>query len=153
LDQTSFQRLLDEVRGLKEHPDAKLLDASKLERIVSRLNAFSRAETCESCKSLLEEAEERIGKLAVHRNALPKDEHKAYRKWVGTLTTHLQQRHKLVPEGFYLAIYMSIGLSIGLSFGLTIFENIALGLPIGMSIGVAIGAGLDADAKKKGKTI
>ena len=145
--------MLDEVRNLKEHPDAKHLDANKLERIVSRLNAFSHAEACESCKSLLKEAEERIGKLAFHRNALPKDGLKAYQKWAGTLTTHLQQGHKLVPEGFYLAIYMSIGISIGLAFGLTIFDNIALGLPIGMSIGIAVGAGLDADAKKKGKTI
>lgn len=153
MDQRTFERLKERILRLQEHPDAKRLDAAKLERITIRMESFSRNDRCGTCETLLSEADERVGTLAERSEATGKDELKSYRRWLGTATAHLQQKHQLVPEGTYLAIYMSMGLSIGLVFGLTIFDNAALGMPIGMSIGLAIGAGLDADAKKKGKTI
>ena len=78
---------------------------------------------------------------------------KQYKQLINGITSHLQNQHKLVQEGHYLAIFMSLGMSLGVVFGLTIFDNIGLGIPIGVSMGLAIGAGLDADAKKRGKTI
>ncbi|WP_234028562.1 hypothetical protein [Lentibacillus sp. Marseille-P4043] len=69
--------------------------------------------------------------------------------------SNLQKKHKLVEEGYYLGIFMSLGLSLGVVFGLTVLDIGLLGLPIGvgMCIGLAIGSGMDADAKKRGKTI
>src|SRR5690606_1667397 len=71
------------------------------------------------------------------------------------IKSYLQKQHKLIPEGFYMSVYMPLGTSLGLVFGLALFDfdNIALGLPIGLCLGIAVGTSLDADAKKKGKSI
>jgi hypothetical protein len=60
---------------------------------------------------------------------------KQQRQLITYIISHLQKEHKLIAEGYYLAIFMSIGLSMGVAFGLTIFDNIGLGIPIGIVSG------------------
>jgi hypothetical protein len=96
---------------------------------------------------------EKITQLSIVKGQLSNEDFKSYKSLITKITDHLQKTHKLLSEDYYISIYMSIGMSLGLLFGMLVFDNIALGLPIGMSLGIAIGAGIDADNKKKGKTI
>jgi hypothetical protein len=127
------------------------LDLDKCERIVERLESFSAS--CEGCQQHLLEVKNHFTLLEVNVERIEETTFKQHRQLINHIISHLQKKHKLIAEGYYLAIFMSIGMSIGVAFGLTIFDNIGLGIPIGMCFGLAIGAGLDADAKKKGNTI
>jgi F0F1-type ATP synthase assembly protein I len=147
-----YNQILEKIDGLNDEIDdkqAKTLELDLLKRITIRLHSFD----CTECANYLSEMCEYIDYLDENKNSLEKQKLKDYRKIIEEIKTHLQKEHGLIPEGYYLSIYMSIGMSIGLVFGLTVFDNLAMGLPIGMSIGLAIGAGIDADYKKKGKTI
>lgn len=138
------------VKSAVSKESCKKLNLNKCERVVQRLASFS--EDCADCQRYLLELKNHFIQLEANIDRVDTviNQHK---KLINELVSHLQKKHKLVPEGMYLTLYMSIGMSLGIVFGLTIFENIGLGIPIGMSLGIAIGAGLDADAKKKGNTI
>lgn len=140
---------IEEIKVQIDGKRAKALELDLLIRIASRLQSFD----CAECTSHLANLEEYVRYLHENVNAMDDQEVKKHQKKMGEIKTHLQKKHGLVEEGYYLSIYMSLGMSIGLVFGLTIFDNLALGLPIGMAIGVAVGSGMDADNKKKGKTL
>ncbi|MDQ0232683.1 hypothetical protein [Metabacillus malikii] len=142
------------INKLKQTVDTqtfKKLELEKCERLVERLTSFS--ESCEECQRKFIEAEEHFSRLDEHIDQLPTSEMKEHKQFVSQTVAHFEKEHDLVTEGYYVSLYMSIGLGLGVMFGLTIFDNIGLGIPIGFAIGLAIGSGLDADAKKKGKTI
>lgn len=152
MDNRNYNQILEKIARLNDEIDdkqAKKLELDLLKRITIRLQSFD----CTECANYLSELRGYINYLDKNKNSLEKQELKKYRKIKEKIKTHLQKEHGLVPEGYYLSIYMSIGMSIGLVFGLIVFDNLALGLPIGLAIGVAIGSGIDADYKKKGKTI
>lgn len=131
---------------------ANRLEINKVKRILGRTSQF--LDECEECRAYDIELRQSVVLLqSLPEFGFTSAEVKQYRKQLQHISSHLQKVHKLLPEGYYLAVYMSLGMSIGLVFGLTLLDNLAMGLPIGMCIGLALGAGLDADAKKKGKTI
>ncbi len=145
-------QILDKLTKLNDTLDVKQAKALELDlqkRITIRLQSFD----CSKCETYLSELDGYVSYLCENYRSLEKRELKERRKIIQEIKTHLQKVHGLVPEDYYLGTYMSIGMSLGLVFGLTVFDNIAMGLPLGMGIGLAIGAGLDADNKKKGKTI
>lgn len=141
--------LIEKLRGKIDEKQAKSLELDLLTRIVIRLQSFD----CNECKRYLAVIEEYIHYLDDNKDLLNKQKLKEYSKEIQIIKTHLQKEHGLYIEGTFMAVYMSIGMSIGIVFGLTIFDNLALGLPIGLSLGIAVGTGIDADLKKKGKTI
>jgi len=141
------KKLRSELDALKERidgPTAKKLNIQLLKRIILRIETFSTE--CKDCTGYITELENHLKTLEPHKV-------KDHNGKINKIKTHLQKEHNLLPEGYYLSMYMSLGVSFGLMLGLLFSRNIALGLPLGMSAGVAIGAGMDADAKKKGKTI
>lgn len=129
----------------------KEINFNKCERVIEKLDFFSAS--CGECQQFQLDLKSHFNRLEVNMERIGDTEMKQHKRLINNTVTHLQKKHKLVSEGYYLSIFMSIGLSLGLAFGLTIFDNFGLGLPIGLSMGIAIGAGMDADAKKKGKTI
>lgn len=152
MDNKNYNQIIEKIDSLTNEIDdkqAKTLDLDLLKRITIRLQSFD----CAECANYLPEIGEYVNYLYENKNVLEKQRLKEYGEIIGKIETHLQNEHGLVSEGYYMSVYMSIGMSIGLVFGLTIFDNLALGLPIGMAIGIAIGSGIDADNKKKGKTI
>jgi hypothetical protein len=154
MNEEQWELLKAKLANVNESADNKQtskFELDKLGRVLERLYSFS--SECEECGQKLLEAEGQVVNLNENLNNLENIDYKEYRKVLDNAVQHLQQQHKLIINGYYMSIYMSIGMSLGLVFGLTIFDNIGLGLPIGMAIGMAIGTGLDADAKKKGKTI
>lgn len=152
MDNINYNQIIEIIDRLNNEMDdkqANTLELDLLKRITIRLQSFD----CTECTNYIPVIGEYVNYLDINKNSLEKQKLKEYREIIDEIETHLQNEHGLVSEGHYLSVYMSIGMSIGLVFGLIIFDNLALGLPIGMAIGIAIGSGIDADNKKKGKTI
>ncbi len=143
--------IIRKLKSTLSKESSKKLDLDKNERVVHRLASFS--ENCEVCQQELLALKDHFIQLEDKVDGFDMEVIKQHKKMFHAIVSHLQKKHKLVPENMYLTLYMSIGISLGMVFGLTIFDNIALGMPIGMCLGIGIGAGLDADAKKKGMTI
>jgi hypothetical protein len=142
--------ILSEITGAVSDPISKKLDLQKWERVADKLGSFS---SCVECQNHLLELTNYLIQLKATIDRKEEIDFKQHKKYINEIVSHLQKKHEMVQEGYYLGLYMSLGVSLGVVFGLTIFDNIGLGIPIGMCIGLAIGAGLDGDAKKKGKII
>ncbi|MEQ6390639.1 hypothetical protein RZN22_15180 [Bacillaceae bacterium S4-13-58] len=154
MSKARMERLLDLIHKIELETYDKTkrkLQLDKSKRILTRLDAYS--SECEECTELLNEWENALSELHEKASSPNDTDTKNHSLLIKKSVSHLQSTHKLVEEGHYMSIYMTLGMSIGLVFGLTIFDNLALGLPIGMVFGIALGTSLDADAKKKGKTI
>ncbi|MEH7224719.1 hypothetical protein V7112_13000 [Bacillus sp. JJ1566] len=146
-----IKAILRKLRSSISEEISKKLNLDKSERVIEKLGPLS--SSCEECQEQLLELKDSSVQLEANADRIGDSEIKHHKQLITGIISHLQKKHQFVTEGFYLGLYMSIGISLGVVFGLTIFDNIGLGIPIGMSIGIAIGVGLDADAKKKGKTI
>ena len=142
---------MEEISHTVDEKTALKLELDKSKRIVKRLSSFSN--DCEACEHHLLELDSQFIEVLERIDQLDKKDFKEHYTMTENITSHLQEQHKLIPEGHYMSIYMSIGVSIGLLFGLFVFDNIAIGLPIGMVIGMMIGIGIDKDTKKNGRTI
>jgi len=152
MDNRNYDQIIEKIDRLNDEMDVKQtkgLELDLLKRITIRLLSFD----CTECANYLSEMSDYVNYLDENKNSFDKQKLKDYRKIIEEIKAHLQKEHGLVTEGYYQSIYMSIGMSIGLMFGLAVFDNLAMGLPIGMVMGLAIGAGIDADYKKKGKTL
>lgn len=141
----------EELKAAMDVKTAKSFNMELLERIIKRVDSF--APECEECSKTLKELEEHINRLKVKQGNFDKNDFRENSAKMNNIISHLQKQHKLITEGTYLGTYMCFGVSIGVVFGLTIFHNLALGMPIGMCLGIALGSAMDADAKKKEKTI
>jgi hypothetical protein len=154
MDSEQFENLNRDLREFTDIIDsqkAKQLDLEMFNRIIKRLHSFS--QECEECNIHLNDLSVHIKELKNRSAQLDDRDFKNHKTKINNIISHLQNKHHLVTEGHYLSIYMSFGMSIGLLFGMLIFDNLALGLPLGTALGIAIGSGVDADAKKKGKTL
>ena len=130
----------------KDNNRAKLMNIVQLEKIVNKLD--NNSDSCDECKKYLDLIEKVLDNLTFEENSSLKN----YKQNVSLVKAHLQSKHKIVAEGYYLSIYGPMGMCIGVTYGI-IFDNIGIGMLIGMCIGVAIGIALDSDAKKKGNVI
>lgn len=144
-------RLLSKIEQKKLDISSKKIKYYNLEmlcRIISRLTSFN-AE-CTECSECLSSLEKYID--GIKENA-DKQTDKLYQVFLNKMISHLQAKHKLVNDGYYMSIYMPLGLVFGPALSI-IFENMnGIGIGIGLCIGVAIGASLDAKAKKEGRVI
>jgi hypothetical protein len=143
--------LLRELGGTVSKPISKQLDLDKCERVVEKLGSFS--SSCKECQQQLLELMNYLILIKENIDRIDDTSLKRYKQLISHITSHLHNKHKLIQEGYYLGIFMSLGMCFGVVFGITVFDNVGLGIPIGMCIGLAVGASMDADAKKKGKTI
>jgi hypothetical protein len=162
METRSVDHLIGCIEGLKgkfSKTTVKILDLNLVVRLVKRLDSFS--SECEECRLCLDDIRTQITKLEETRGEPAKEEFRAFHTKINSITSHLQNNHGLVTEGYYTGVYMStylvFGMSIGLVFGISVFDNISLGLPIGMGLGIALGAAIgsakDEEAKKKGRVI
>ncbi len=150
-DLDQIKAIIVELKTIDNKKSSAKLDLNKCERLAEKLASLSK--DCHECQQHLKEFNEHFIQLNQKKDQIDKADLKKHTQFIHHICSHLQKQHNLFPEGYYMGIYMSIGISLGIVFGLTIFDNIALGIPIGMCLGIAIGTGLDADVKKKGKTI
>jgi hypothetical protein len=154
MEHIELEGMIEEIKRLKERMDhqiTKKLQLDLLSRIIIRLGSFHIE--CDVCQKTLIELKEQLNLIKVNQGQLSKTEMKEYFRKINNTVAHLQKQHKLVSEGYYMGICMALGVSFGLLFGTVLYSVSAIGVSIGMCFGLAIGNGLDADAKKKGKTI
>jgi len=149
---SEYQELHDNFVALKQRcteKEKKQLKIERLERIIARLGSYSDCKDCNGYITQLNACLEELSNL----DTLDKLGTKQLRNTVQSIIGHFGKEHKLISEGHYMSTYMSIGLSLGVVFGMLLFDNLAIGISVGMCMGIAIGTSLDADAKKKDKTI
>lgn len=139
---------LNEIKSNVSNKDKHRLKLEKMERLLKRVHSFS--SDCPECEKYLNELGTCLHEMHAMNKLQDKEMLKQHSKKVHLITAHLQKKHKLVTEGYYMSVFMSVGVAIGVALGLSAFDNIGMGIPIGIGIGIAIGAGMDADAKKKG---
>jgi hypothetical protein len=101
----------------------------------------------------MNELESHINEIKAKSGQLSNEDFKKHNLIINSIKAHMQKAHNIVSEGYYMSFYMSLGVCFSFIFGMLVFDNIAMGVPMGMLFGLAIGNGMDADAKKKGKTL
>lgn len=147
---TEVKEIWSQLKDSVNEVQLKQLNIKQLERILLRLETLS--ESCEQCAKYQRELLEYGRNLFDNREHIDKNTLKYHSMKVHEIINHLQKEHKLVTEGYYLAIYMPLGLSIGVVFG-TLLNHTPIGLSLGLVFGVAIGNYLDSEAKKKGNVV
>ena len=152
-----LSKQLDTIKEKYNEKDIKKYRLNLLERIIKRLTVFS--SECVECEKFKEKIAGLV-KESENIAAASGKKRKDYFKDINLIVGHLQKKHSLVAEGYYIAIFLSVGMSIGVAFGLllgTSLDNPGAGLPIGigagLSIGIGIGAARDKKAKDDGKVI
>src|SRR5690554_305872 len=101
--------LLAAVADLTEKMDSRENNKYKLaqvERIVNRLGEF--LGVCDDCYRLLAAVNEQIQKLKAHDAKLNREDFREYHLTLKKVIDHLQKKHKLVPESYYMETYMPI---------------------------------------------
>ncbi|WP_071396232.1 hypothetical protein [Bacillus tuaregi] len=129
---------------------AKRLSMTRLDRIIKRLVSF---EDCQECQNHLSEMNTNLEYLKSKHGRLEKQDIREHQRLVNQVISHLQKKHKLITEGFYVGTYMIFGLALGYAIGFFIFNDYIMGSSIGLLFGVILGSSMDANAKKKGLTI
>ena len=151
------QRLLSKISEKKLYLDNKQIKYYRLdllERIINRLALFS--DECQECTNFINNLEPYIDSIRVN---VDKQTIKAYNTFLQKIISHMQLKHKLVNDSYYLTLFipigMVVGMAVGMAFGIisSFYGISSSGIGIGLCLGVAIGAAIDADAKKKGKVI
>jgi hypothetical protein len=137
------QKLRLSKKGQKKYKVNSLL------RVAKRVAEFS--EECEECRSFQGEIDALVPRLG-SAEQFSKEERKEYSRTHKSLMEHLQKRHKLIPEGYYIGLGLVFGPAVGVAIG-TALDSIGVGIGVGVGVGIAIGSGLDAKAKKEGKVI
>ncbi len=153
-DKNMNDKLSENLKWFTENMDqktAKYLDLKQLERIILRIGEFSL--DCEDCNKLVKELLELTDRMRAAGVPFGKILIKEYQRKIQEIITHLNKKHKLLQEGYYIGLYMGIGLCFGVSLGLVFGNHISIGMPIGLCLGLAIGARLDENARKKGQVI
>ena len=147
-----YDGIVKEIDQQKNRLDKK---AQKKYRVNFLLRAAKRvadfSEDCETCRGFQGEIDTFASRLG-DAEQFSKEERKEYSRTRKKLTEHLQKRHKLVPEGYYMGVGVALGMSIGVAIG-TAMQIIGAGIGIGLALGAGIGSNLDAQAKKEGKVI
>ena len=141
---------IDELKSTITDKDYRKFKLHMLLCVARRTAEFSPG--CGQCMSHQQKITEITRALGNLIQISDKEARKSYRKSVTKMFIHLQRKHKLVTEGFYMAICMILSSGLGVAIGVAI-DNIGSGIPIGVGIGAAIGAALDVKAKKEGRLI
>ena len=132
--------------GLSEKQQ-KRLQLNKLPRVYDFVNEFSMA--CPTCEKFLQESDELL-QLLPHITS-DKTAARELRKLLRAILTHLQQKHKIVPEGYYSSLYLAMGVGVGTAL-MAAADSPAF-IAVGIAIGVAIGQGQEKKAKDEGRIL
>ena len=130
----------------------------ELDSISSAAQGIARfSHQCEQCMSFRND----IDRLTTNaHNLVNKDEQILWDSYlpdmkesIKKITDHLQKKHRLVADGYYLIACAAIGTGIGLTILALVFDSEVIGMAVGAGAGVAIGAALDTWASQKGRIL
>lgn len=152
----NVREMIEEINNMKKKTDKKSwkrYNFELVERVILKLESFP---DCSECSELIDEYSYVIQDMKIESlTTVPK----RYTLILKKSKSHLQKKHKLIPEGYYTELGLTFGVSAGLIFG-TVFSSaigqtslIGIGLPLGIGIGLSIGSYMDTKAKKDGLII
>jgi len=147
-----YKHIVQEINLNKDTLNKKDYKKYKLDlllRLARRVDSFSAI--CGECQ-LSQQEIARLTEELRNLSLLSKESRKGYFKKMGNITKHLQKRHKLVTEGYYIGIGMAVGAGVGTAISAAL-GNPGIGTGIGLALGVAAGSYLDKKAKKEGRVI
>ena len=156
MDNKLYEQAIQRIREMNidmkrsANKNYKGFDFELLERILNRLIMFSN--TCSFCMETIPQIISLVDYIYSSQKQLDKNYINEYRKKLNVIINHMIKEHKLITKEYFVGTYMPIGLSLGVTFGI-IFDNISMGISLGFSFGAVLGIIMDADAKKKGRTI
>jgi hypothetical protein len=140
---------INQLKGTLSKKEEKKYKLALLEKISKRVAEFSL--TCGECyqyKGVISNLLQNLGGLV---QLSPLSE-KGHHNKINNIVKHLRKKHKLIPQGAYMAIGNGVGVALGISIGGAL-GNIGAGIGIGAGLGAAIGAALEAKAKKDKRII
>jgi hypothetical protein len=147
------EKLVTLIKGLEASLDSetgKKIEYKKLERVCSRLIEYF--DECKECQEYVDKIIICAENTSNFSDLNNKQEMLNYRRTIKAIVSHMEKKHKLFTEGYYMGTYMCIGISIGAGLGVAL-NNVALWISIGLCLGLAIGSGIDADYKKRGQIL
>ena len=148
-DKDQLNKIIADLGESLDPDTAKKINFQQLDRVRLRLHQFfDECEECQKHTHVIIDHIEATNKFS----DLNKQELKSFHNDMKSVVSHMQKRHNLISDGYYVSIYLGLGLIIGIAIG-TSLKNLALGMSIGMLIGVAVGVALDADYRKKGRVL
>jgi len=153
-----YNGITQKIEGLKntlDQKDYKRFRLDSLSSVARRVGQFS--PECTQCMLFREDVDRLIKNAGDLAQMGDKELRKAHlgdvNKTLNKMVFHLRREHKLVTEGYYMALGTALGMAVGLAIGGVAFDNQGIGMAIGIGGGVAIGAALDAKAKKEDRIL
>lgn len=92
--------MIKELRSGVSKQIAMKLDLNKCERVIENLNSLSVG--CEECQHHLLKFKNHFIHLKTNVNRIEETDFKQHKQLINQIFSHLQKKHKLVPEGYYL---------------------------------------------------
>jgi hypothetical protein len=129
---------------------AKKIDFQQLESVTRRLVQFF--DECKECQEYTDMIIKYIEDTNKFSDFEDKQELKNFNHDIEAIVSHMQSKHKLITDGYYMSIGLVLGTGIGIASG-SAFNNVSIGISVGMCIGLAVGAGVDAYYRKKGQVL
>lgn len=153
-----YNGIVQKINSLKnalDQEDYRKFRLDSLSSVAQRIDQFS--PECTQCMSFREDVDRMTTNAGNLAQTGDKERRKSYLSDINEnmmkMTGHLQKKHKLITEGYYISLCTALGAGIGLVIGAVAFDNDSIGLAIGAGGGVAIGAALDAKAKKEDRIL
>jgi hypothetical protein len=153
-----YNGIVQKIAGLKntlDQKDYKRFRLDSLSSVAQRVDQFS--SECTECMSFREDIDRLIKNAGDLAQGGDRELRKAHlsdlNKTMNKMVFHLRRQHRLVTEGYYMALGTALGMAVGLAIGIAAFDNQSLGMAIGIGGGVAIGAALDTKAKKEDRVL
>ena len=150
MDKKSLDTLLKDLRRLQRkvgEKQAKRLNLELLHRAAKRIGDF--AGDCRQCKEYLQQLDSHVDTLKNLQGELDRATARKHQRLIQGIVAHMQRKHRLVAEGYYLGVYLSMGIGLGFALGITLFNNVIIGLAVGIAGGIALGSARDRRASRK----
>ncbi|MCD4829535.1 MAG: hypothetical protein K8R90_08940 [Candidatus Cloacimonetes bacterium] len=141
----SFESATDSLGLTKRQVKRYSLDL--LPRIIARLE--ENAPECETCRQLAQDSDYMLSLLPQIPNS--RAERRTFKRRLKKMENHLLKAHRIVREGYYLAICAGIGASFGAAL-IAATDNPGF-VGVGVALGVGIGATLDKKARDESRVL
>jgi len=142
MENRSYQeRLIDVIEYLSPR-DIKRKKLDLLQRLIERVNQYEKS--CSVCSNYDTVIDNIINKL--------EDNDSSYKQDINKIRLHMMKTHKLLEEGYNIAIFLILGVLFGVITGL-LSNNYSMFLALGIASGVAIGTITENKAKKDNKIL
>jgi hypothetical protein len=113
-----------------------------LQRLIERVQQYENS--CSICSNYDTVIDSIMDKL--------EDNDSSYLHDINVIRVHMIKTHKLLEEGYHIAIFLILGVLVGVITGL-ISNNYSMFLALGIASGVAMGTIVENKAKKENKIL